>query len=425
MRAPRARRARVGGSAVKIAVPATTATAETISAPAGEVTAAIAAVSSGPLMKISSIIVRVQRVGRLVQARLEQVGPHRAQHGRRRRDREAADEAAQQQHDGRRAELGEADDRAERDGVHERERARARGARRSRSTSRPCTGAPIAEPGRQRARDGARDRERARLLAQVEHDRQRVDADRQPREQRRGDQRAHVGRAQDVGVAPHAPQASSRACAKHGVHHRRRQLAGERVLLARVKAAEQRPRLAVGDRAVAELRLRARDRRAAERRAQPQRALPREAAEAHDDVDVRQQRDLALEPLARSSRAPPASAGSPAARSAPRRRCRRRRSRSPSSRATDSAWLASPTRCSDGEQEVAGAVAGEDPARAVAAVRGGREAEDQHRAPPDRRSPASAGPSSPSRGTPPASRARPARATRRDEGSGGSRRPPR
>ena len=42
---------------MKIAVPVMTAIAETISAPAGEVTAAIAAVSSGPLMKISSIIV--------------------------------------------------------------------------------------------------------------------------------------------------------------------------------------------------------------------------------------------------------------------------------------------------------------------------------------------------------------------------------
>ena len=49
--------ARVGGSAVKIAVPVTTATADTISAAAGEATVAIAAVSSGPLMKISSIIV--------------------------------------------------------------------------------------------------------------------------------------------------------------------------------------------------------------------------------------------------------------------------------------------------------------------------------------------------------------------------------
>ena len=42
---------------MKIAVPTTTATAETISAPAGEVRAAITAVSSGPEMKISSIMV--------------------------------------------------------------------------------------------------------------------------------------------------------------------------------------------------------------------------------------------------------------------------------------------------------------------------------------------------------------------------------
>ena len=42
---------------MKIALPATTAIAETISAPAGEKSAAIAAVSSGPLMKITSIIV--------------------------------------------------------------------------------------------------------------------------------------------------------------------------------------------------------------------------------------------------------------------------------------------------------------------------------------------------------------------------------
>jgi hypothetical protein len=48
---------RVGGSAVKIVVPVTTATAETISAPAGEVIVAMTAVRSGPLMKITSISV--------------------------------------------------------------------------------------------------------------------------------------------------------------------------------------------------------------------------------------------------------------------------------------------------------------------------------------------------------------------------------
>ena len=51
------RRSRVGRSAVKIAVPMITATAETISAAAGDATVVITAVSSGPLMKISSIIV--------------------------------------------------------------------------------------------------------------------------------------------------------------------------------------------------------------------------------------------------------------------------------------------------------------------------------------------------------------------------------
>ena len=48
---------RVGGSAVKTTLPTTTAIAETISAPAGEKIAAIAAVSSGPLMKTTSISV--------------------------------------------------------------------------------------------------------------------------------------------------------------------------------------------------------------------------------------------------------------------------------------------------------------------------------------------------------------------------------
>ena len=45
----------------------------------------------------------------------------------------------------------------------------------------------------ERPGDRARDRERAGLLAQVEDDRERVDADRQPREQRRRDERATYG----------------------------------------------------------------------------------------------------------------------------------------------------------------------------------------------------------------------------------------
>ena len=57
-----------------------------------------------------------------MQARLQQIRPLRAQDRRRRWDREPRGEAAQQQHDGRRAERRQGDDRAECDGVHDRER---------------------------------------------------------------------------------------------------------------------------------------------------------------------------------------------------------------------------------------------------------------------------------------------------------------
>ena len=72
------------------------------------------------------------------------------------------------------------------------------------------------------------------------------------------------------------------------------------------------------------------------------------------------------------------------------------------------------------EQEVARPVAGEHPAGAVAAVRGGREPDEQQPGAADRRSRAPAGPSTPRRGTRPASRARPARATRRAAGTRGT-----
>ena len=235
-----------------------TAKADTISAAAGLATAAMIAGQQRAADEDQLDHRRVQRVGGLVQVRLEQVGPHRAQHRRGRRDREPADEAAHQQDDGGRAELREGDDRAERDSAWT--IATGSSTRRApiRSTSRPWTGAPSAEPSAKRPRHRARDRERAGLLAQVEDDRQRVDADRQPREQRRGDERGHVRRAQDLEVAPHAPQASAFACSSTSSSIVGVSLPGERVLLARVKAAEQRPRLAVGHRAVAELRLRPR-----------------------------------------------------------------------------------------------------------------------------------------------------------------------
>ena len=55
-RARRARMARDGGSAVKATVPTMTLTADTISATGGASAVAISAVTSGPRMKISSII---------------------------------------------------------------------------------------------------------------------------------------------------------------------------------------------------------------------------------------------------------------------------------------------------------------------------------------------------------------------------------
>ncbi len=62
---------------------------------------------------------------------------------------------------------------------------------------------------------------------------------------------------------------------------------------------------------------------------------------------------------------------------------------------------------------------------AIAAVRGGREADDQHAGPRDHRSREPAGPSTPRRGTRPASRGRPPRATRPAAGTPGTPRSPR
>ena len=56
---------------------------------------------------------------------------------------------------------------------------------------------------RDRAGDEAGDAERARLLAQEQQHSERVDRERQPGQQRRADQRADVGRAQDLPVDLH------------------------------------------------------------------------------------------------------------------------------------------------------------------------------------------------------------------------------
>ena len=206
------RTCRVGGSAVKIAVPAITATAETISAPAGRRDGGDHRGQQRAADEDQLDHRRVQRVGGLVQARLEQVGPHASAA----RTRSAGSRSpATKPHTSSTAVGAPSSAKptiAPSAAAWTTASGTARGARRCRSTSRPCDRRADAEPGRQRARHRAGDRERAGLLAQVEHDRQRVDADRQPREQRGGDERADVRRAQDLEVAPHVPQASSSAC---------------------------------------------------------------------------------------------------------------------------------------------------------------------------------------------------------------------
>ena len=211
--------ARDGGSAVNASVPAITLAAEMISAVAGEASAAIAAVSSGPRTKMTSIDTESSAY-----AAWRSCGRSRSRSGH--MERRTADvggianPAANPQatstatgapsspettsapralrvDDGERHEhapLAEAVDEAP---LHRRADAAARG---------------------QRPRHAARDRERPGAGAQVEHDRQRVDPDREARRERRRHERRHVRHAQDLAVAAHqaaprtgAPAANSRA----------------------------------------------------------------------------------------------------------------------------------------------------------------------------------------------------------------------
>ena len=109
-------------SAVKIAVPVDTATAETISAPAGRGDRGDHRGQQRAGDEDQLDHRRVQRVGRLVQARLEQVRPH-ASAGRMRSagSRTRPRSRTRSSTTVGRAELGEADDRAQRDGVDDRD----------------------------------------------------------------------------------------------------------------------------------------------------------------------------------------------------------------------------------------------------------------------------------------------------------------
>ena len=146
----------------------------------------------------------------------------------------------------------------------------------------------------------------------------------------------------------------------------------------RVEAAEQRqPVAGVEQDVVAEARPRPRVRQAA----------PRRAAAARRPRRSRRGRRRAGR--AAAGRAPRTDHGRQASRSSGVGRfaggaqrtaaaIQASRSASPSPRWVEVGWLAKPVRCSDAEQPVARAVAGEHAAGAVAAVRRGREAVDQH-----------------------------------------------
>src|SRR5829696_8927858 len=158
---------------------------------------------------------------------------------------------------------------------------------------------------------------------------------------------------------------------EHGVGHRDRELARERVLLARVEAAQQdgsaTGRLVL--RAVAELRARL-------DAVQLARGLPGERAQADDDADLRQQLELlgrvgqAVVALrgerlvggrrAAYGRADPGAAQRQAVVAMDRRRL-----------------VGEPRPVHRGEQPVARTVAREDPARPVAAVRRRSQAEHE------------------------------------------------
>ena len=180
------------------------------------------------------------------------------------------------------------------------------------------------------------------------------------------------------------------------VEHRLGEPAGEGVLLARVVASRARPCTPprCDLRAVAEPRARPRQRRCRAADRQPERRLPGEGA----------QRDDGPQPRAAAGRPRRSSQGAQVSRSAGRRLVGRWRAADGGDhpgaeqplpvagvRAGRLRRQAGPVQ--RGEQPVAAAVAGEDPAGPVAAVRGRRQPDDQQPALPGRPSRRSAGPS--------------------------------
>ncbi len=235
------RHARDGGSAVNSSVPAITLAAETISAACGATTRGQQAGQQRAEDEDQLDQHRVQRVGGL-----QQVAAGRAAAS-------ATSSAAPTRSAGSRSRPGgrsststavgapssaPVTSSAERRRVHERERRQH--AALAEAVDEPALDRRAdAGAGGERARHHAGDRERARALAQVEDHRERVDADREARQQRRADERGHVRHAQDLRVAPHALRARAARTSTSSIIAGG-QPAGERVLLARVEAAEQR-----------------------------------------------------------------------------------------------------------------------------------------------------------------------------------------
>ena len=163
------------------------------------------------------------------------------------------------------------------------------------------------------------------------------------------------------------------------VEHRRGEPAGERVLLARVIAAEQRD-LADGSdrRAVAELRRRRPDDTAGARtivqRRPPARSRRARRSPARRHAVSRHSASSHGAHVARSAGVGALAGGAHRTAAATRVSL----SANPSAASTHSRLVRQPGAVQRGEQEVAGPVAGEHPAGAVGAVRGRRQPDDHH-----------------------------------------------
>ena len=170
----------------------------------------------------------------------------------------------------------------------------------------------------------------------------------------------------------------SLAAREHLVEHLGGELAGERVLLARVEAPRAarygptaRPRRRGRTAARARRRRWPPARRAAgaprptrTRRARPSTRSPGSSRDLPDEVRQARVALLRRRPVRRRRAAHGGATYAP-------------RSSSPSSRPTDVGWFASPHRYSAANRKSPRPVAGEDPAGPVAAVRGGRQPDDR------------------------------------------------